>query len=189
MLSTIKKILIIPLLCLLILSLENCCYDCCDDCYDGKVWGYRPVYSNRLSDIVSLEDSQPLSRPGKIFIYNDYLLVNELQKGVHIIDNSDPINPTPLHFLKIAGNNDVAVKNGILYADQFSNLVTIRLDSLSTKFTDRIATTRLMDVFDSFNEYDIAPDESEVYYECPNPDLGVVVDWVQDSVEYACYNY
>lgn len=181
----IKKILIIPALIVLMLSLENCCYDCCDDCYRMTEWGFRPVYSNLLDDIVALEESRVISSPGKIYLYKNYLLVNEAQKGVHIIDNSNPRNPIPLNFLKIIGNNDVAVKNGVLYADQFQNLVTIRLDSLETKLTRK----RITDVFDNFNFYEISPDEPGVFYECPDPSLGVVVEWVADSVDYPCYNY
>lgn len=187
--SLFKKFILIPAIGMGILTLEHCCYDedCCyeDDCGPYREWGYRPVYSNLLDDIISLEEPRIVSNPSKIYIYKNYLLVNEAQRGVHIIDNTDPRNPTPINFLKIVGNNDVAIKNGVLYADQFDNLVTIHLDSLETKF----AKYRLTEVFQNFNYYDVSPDEPDVYYECPNPLLGVVVEWVADSVDYPCYNY
>ena len=183
--SLLKKFILIPAIGFGILTLENCCYDedCCYDCYPERAWGYRPVYSNILDDIVSLEAPRVISNPNKIYTYKNYLLVNEAQKGVHIIDNSNPANPIPLNFLKIVGNNDVAIKNGVLYADQFDNLVTIHLDSLDTK----IQKNRLNDVFENFHYYDVAPDEEDVYYECPDLSLGVAVKWVQDSVDYPCY--
>jgi len=114
-----KKLLVIPLLCVGMLTLENCCYDddCCYDCKPRKEWGFRAVYSDDLNDIVALEAPRILQSPGKIYTYRHYLLVNETQKGVHIFDNSDPRNPIPINFLKIIGNNDVAVKNGVLYSD------------------------------------------------------------------------
>ncbi len=182
-----KKLVLLPLIGLAILTLENCCYDedCCYDCYPETVWGLRPVYSNALDDIVSLEPPRVISNPSKIYLYKNYLLVNEAQKGVHIIDNSDPRNPIPLNFLQIIGNNDVAVKNGVLYADQFENLVTIHLDSLE----NQLSKNRIVDVFENFGFYDVMPDEPDVYYECPDPSQGVVVDWVSDSVDYPCYSY
>lgn len=185
--STLKKFLLIPAIGLGLLTLENCCYDddCCYDCEPDTQWGYRPIYSNILNDIISLEEPRALTNPGKIYLYKNYLLINEVQKGVHIIDNSNPQNPVTINFLKIIGNNDVAVKNGVLYADQFDNLVTVHLDSLATNF----AKNRLTEVFENFNYYDIAPDEKDVFYECPDPSLGAVVEWVADSVEYPCYNY
>ena len=186
--SFIKKIILIPIIGFGLLSLENCCYDdpdCCTDCYEHKEWGYKAVYSNDLDDIVSLEEPRPLRSPGKIYVYNDLLLINEVLKGVHIYNNSDPANPVALNFLKIAGCNDMAMRNGILYTDQFTNLITIRLDSLERE----LEKNRLLDVFQNFSYYDVAPDSIDVYYECPNPSLGVVVNWVQDSVEYPCYKY
>ena len=185
--SILKKFILIPAIGVGILTLENCCYDedCCYDCGPYREWGYRPVYSNLLDDIVSLEEPHMVSSPSKIYLYKHYLLVNEAQKGVHIIDNTDPRNPTPINFLSIIGNNDIAIKNGVLYADQFENLITIQLDSLETK----LAKDRLTEVFENFSYYDVSPDKSDVYYECPTPSLGVVVDWVADSIDYPCYKY
>lgn len=183
----LKKFFLIPAIGLAILTLENCCYDgddCCYECYSHKEWGYKAVYSNDLNDIVSLEAPRALRSPGKIYVYNNLLLINEVQKGLHIYDNTDPANPTALNFLKITGCNDMAMRNGVLYTDQFSNLITIRLDSLQSE----LEKSRLSDVFSAYY-YDVAPDTVDVYYECPNLSLGVVVDWVQDSVEYPCYTY
>jgi len=189
--SVLKKFILIPVLAVGILTLENCCYygeDCCyDDCYtyDYKEWGYKAVYSNDLNDIVSLEPPRPLRSLGKIYVYNNLLLVNEVQKGVHIFDNTDPTNPISLNFLKIIGCNDMAMRNGVLYTDQFNHLITIRLDSLA----DELEKNRLLDVFQNYAYYDARPDSVDVYYECPDPSLGVVVEWVQDSVEHPCYTY
>ena len=188
LLSHVKKLLLVPLMGIGLLTLEHCCYDedCCyDDCGPYTEWGFRPVYSNSLTDIVALEKPRTINTPSKIYLYKHYLLVNEAQKGVHIIDNRDPGNPVPLNFLKIIGNNDVAIKNGVLYADQFENLITIRLDSLTTNLTPQ----RLSDVFENVNYYDISPDQRDVFYECPNPSLGAVVKWLPDSVDYPCYKY
>lgn len=180
-----RKFLLVLTAGILLILLENCCYDGCCDCGPYKEWGYKPVYSNDLNDIVKLEDPKPLKNPGKIYSYKNYLLVNEVQQGLHIIDNTDPTNPIQTHFLTIAGSNDVAIKNDIIYADQFNNLIVVSLDSIA----GIIEKKRLPEVFENYAYYDVSPEEEGVYYECPDPSLGVVVNWVADSVEYPCYKY
>ena len=170
-----------------LLTLENCCYDgCCfdEDCSSYKKWGYKPVYSNDLDDIVVLEEPRPLQDVGKIYSYQNLLLVNERQKGLHVIDNSDPTQPNKLHFLKIAGSNDVAIKNGYLYADQFDNLIVVSIDELANIIDKKM----MEDAFENYADYNLTPDEYDVYYECPDPGRGVVVSWVQDSVKNPCYH-
>ncbi|MEO9474205.1 MAG: hypothetical protein ABJG41_01680 [Cyclobacteriaceae bacterium] len=181
-----QRILLLLLAGILLITLENCCYyDCCDCDYNVREWGLKPEYSTDLNDIVKLEDARPLRNPAKIYSYKHYILVNEPQQGMHIIDNSDPRNPEPIQFLKIAGSNDVAIKNDVIYADQFDNLIIIALDSL----TDVMEKKLLPDVFENYGYYDVVPEEKDVYYECPDPSYGVVVNWVADSVDYPCYNY
>jgi hypothetical protein len=149
------------------------------------VWGLRAEYSNDLDDIVQLEEPRSIKNPGKIYSYQDYLLVSEVQKGLHIIDNSDPRNPIPIYFLKIAGSNDIAIRNDVIYTDQFDNLISISLDS----FAEELQKKRLLNAFENYSYYDIAPDSLGAYYECPDPTLGVVVNWVADSIDYPCYTY
>ncbi len=175
-----------------VFHLGACCYgedDGDDDCYccyePKKEWGYKPIYSTDPDDIIRLEDPQALKNPGKIYSFRNYLLVNEVNRGFHIIDNSDPGSPVQTQFLRIEGSNDVAIRNGVIYADQFQNLVIVRLDSL----TEVIEKKFLPNVLENYGYYDIGPDIPDVYYECPDPYSGVVVDWYADSVEYPCYAY
>jgi len=81
---------------------------------------------------VSFEEPRELQDPGKIYFYNDLILINEIRKGLHWIDNSDPASPIQLGFLPIPGNHDVSVQNGILYADAYTDLVTIDITNLNS---------------------------------------------------------
>jgi hypothetical protein len=75
------------------------------------------------------ETSHLIKTPGKIFVRGNYIFLNEIDRGVHIIDNSNPAIPVTVSFINIAGNQDIAVKGNILYADQFADLVTIDISN------------------------------------------------------------
>jgi hypothetical protein len=79
---------------------------------------------------VAFLPAQEMSEPGKIYYYNNFLLVNERYKGVHVIDNSDPRNPIKMGFIEITGNVDMAIQNNVLYADAFTDLLAIDLSNL-----------------------------------------------------------
>ncbi|OQP56363.1 LVIVD repeat-containing protein [Niastella populi] len=68
--------------------------------------------------------AQGLKRPGKIYIFGNYIFLNELDEGIHIFDNTQPSSPKNLAFIPIPGNVDLAVTGNVLYADSYSDLVT-----------------------------------------------------------------
>lgn len=88
---------------------------------------YRPILMSRqqLETSVVGQAPQALKVPGKIFVGNRYLFVNERYQGIHIYDNADPAKPTEVQFLRIPGNVDLAVRGGLLYADNGPDLVVI----------------------------------------------------------------
>jgi len=101
-----------------------------------------PVYESKdvvLANIKS-NTSKTIESPGKIFIYGDYIFLNELDKGVHIIDNSNPSNPVVKAFINIPGNVDIAVKGNTLYADMYADLLSIDItDPLHVKLLKNMA--------------------------------------------------
>ena len=64
-----------------------------------------PVYKTleEMRAGIEILAPQPLEQPGKLYFYNDFVLINELRKGIHIIDNTDPSNPIQMGFLSIGG--------------------------------------------------------------------------------------
>jgi hypothetical protein len=60
---------------------------------------------------------------GKMCFYNDYLYISEPEKGIHIIDNRNPSNPHIVGFIELMGNADLAIRNNLLYADSYIDLV------------------------------------------------------------------
>ncbi len=60
---------------------------------------------------------------GKICFYEGYLYISEPQKGIHIIDNRNPSSPQNIGFIEVLGNADLSIRDNLLYADSFVDLV------------------------------------------------------------------
>jgi hypothetical protein len=111
---------------LLLIGASSCLKDRCEA--TRAFIAYEPVWatSEELLDI-GQEPPRPLDNPGKIYLLGDLLFVNELWEGVHIFDNSNPGQPQAIGFLRIPGNVDIAIRNGLLYADNGPHLVALDL--------------------------------------------------------------
>lgn len=68
-------------------------------------------------------DPVPITNIGKMCFYNDFLYISEPDKGIHILDNRDPSHPHLTGFIQLMGNNDLAIRDGKLYADSYIDLV------------------------------------------------------------------
>jgi hypothetical protein len=140
---------------------------------------YEPVYMTQEEFIsaVDMEESRELENPGKIYFYDHYLFINEVNEGVHVIDNSDPAAPDKVGFINIPANKDIAIKNDLLYADSQSDLLVFNIDDIQ----DPQLITRKENVFEtSANE---APG---ILHSQVDPSKGVVVDWQEVEVEEVC---
>jgi hypothetical protein len=86
-----------------------------------------PIYQSKDEVLANIKSNTPekIKSPGKVFLYGNYIFLNEVDKGVHIIDNTDPKNPIPKAFIDIPGNLDIAVKGNVLYADMYQDLLAI----------------------------------------------------------------
>ncbi len=100
-----------------------------------------PVYKSKAEVYGNLRSgpAKPIRNPGKIYLFNNYIFLNELDKGVHIIDNSDPSKPVQKAFIDIPGNIDIAIKGSALYADLYTDLATFDIsDPLNAKLVNYI---------------------------------------------------
>ncbi len=85
----------------------------------------------KLKNDIGLIDSKAINKPGKIYLYKNYIFINNQNYGVHIIDNSDSKKPVNKAFLKIPLNEDISIKNDILYADTMGDLVAINISDIN----------------------------------------------------------
>jgi len=156
----------------------GCTKDKCSTTYTYQV--YEPVYLDydELRQSVASEAPHSLDNPGKIYVFGSYLFVNELNEGVHVIDNRDPASPINKAFIKIPGNVDIAVKGPILFADSYVDLVAIDIsnpeNATESKRLENLFPQRIWDL--------------GYYY--GDPERGVVVSWEltdkTETVEVQC---
>lgn len=142
---------------------------------------YRPIYAP-YADVrtVQVLGPQPLKNVGKIYIKDNYLFINEVGSGIHIMDNRNPDKPVQLAFIAILGNQELAIKDSILYADNVTDLVAINIASP----TNIRVVKRVENAFD----YSAYPLATNVRFECADPTKGAVIRWEKAAVENPmCY--
>ena len=85
----------------------------------------EPVFmaASEFRSTVAVEEPQPIEEQGKIVFYNGYLYISQPGEGIHVIDNRDPSNPRNVAFIELLGNADMHVREGVLYADSYVDLV------------------------------------------------------------------
>jgi len=91
-----------------------------------------PVYMNydELRAAVKMTTAREMNNPGKIYFKDNYIFINEKMEGVHVYDVTNPNNPQNKGFIEIPGNVDIAIKDNILYADSYVDLVSIDVSNL-----------------------------------------------------------
>ena len=84
---------------------------------------------------IKILPGKKIVKSGKIYIKDDILLVNDVNKGFHIYNYSDATNPVKIAFLEIPGATDVAIRNATIYINQAVDLVTLKYDLTTNKVT------------------------------------------------------
>lgn len=99
-----------------------------DTCKQTRTYTwYEPVYKtkNEVRANIKSNPAKAIAQPDKLYILGHYIFLNDIDKGIHIIDNSNPASPRNVAFIDIPGNLDIAVKGNTLYADLYTDLVTL----------------------------------------------------------------
>lgn len=117
----------LALLFIAMFSLAGCVKDRCTQTYTYFI----PIYKTTEEVRANIKSNQPqeIQRPGKLFIKGNYIFLNEVDRGIHIIDNSNPARPKNVAFIDIPGNMDLAVKGNVLYADLYTDLITLDISN------------------------------------------------------------
>ncbi|MBA2422683.1 MAG: hypothetical protein H0V61_05605 [Chitinophagales bacterium] len=148
------------------LFFSACLKDSCETTYSYKL--YQPVYMsyNDLRSAVNTLPATEIQNAGKIYYKAPYIFLNEVDKGIHIIDNTNPSSPQKIAFINIPGNIDIAMKDNILYADSYIDLVAIDV-------TNPVGATEVSRIENIF------PQRTYTSGFTVDDDNGVVIEWVE----------
>jgi hypothetical protein len=145
-----------------------------DDCsHTYKI--FIPVYK-KLSELrasVQGKGPMPLINTGKLYINGNWIYLNEKNKGIHVIDNTDPAHPQNAAFINIPGNIDIAMKGNMLYADLYCDIAAIDISNPKNISAKKFLTA-------------IFPNQAN-YTSSTNPDsIEVIVDWMSHDTIVDC---
>jgi hypothetical protein len=154
-------------------------------CEDRRYQTYManvPVYMTyeELRASFEVTGGQDLVKPGKIYFKDEYMYINEYSKGIHVVDLSDPASPVQKAFIHVPGNVDMAIRNNILYADSFVDLLLIDIsDPVHPK-----EIRRMKDLF----EYLIPPYNNDYPLDEIDQEKGVIVEFKVEEITREIYN-
>jgi hypothetical protein len=132
---------------------------------------YKPIYATNSTEAKEVRVTAPakLEKVGKIYYKDNFIFINENNKGVHIINNSNPAAPQKVAFLNIRGCTDIVIKNNLLYANNLIDLVVLDVTNpLQATLKNRIENAFL---------YSPRPPQINVSFICPDASKGIVVGW------------
>jgi hypothetical protein len=127
-------------------ALATAFVSCKDNCVQTVTYRGQESVKVTLGELrsgIKTLSAQALENPGKIYIKDNYLFINEIKKGIHVVDNTNPATPKIISFIQILGNVDIAVKDNVLFADSYTDFVA--LDISNPKDVKEISRTK--DVF------------------------------------------
>lgn len=144
-----------------------------------EVQAYVPVYA-QLSDVsdVSIGSVRATENAGKIYAWGSYIFQNEINKGIHVIDNADKAHPQKIAFLEIPYNTEFVVRGSYIYANNINDLIVIDIHDVSKPQV-------VKRVENGFPYISQTYPPGSGYFICPDPKKGIVVDWKLENVSSA----
>ena len=164
-----KSILLLILTCFIIFSCDNNV----GDYITVKVATPEFMSLDEFRTSVEIEPPSPIIESGKIYAYNDLILIKDREKGIHIIDNSQPENPIKIACIKVKANNDMEIKGDYLYVDSLMDLVVFDISDLN----DIREVARLTDVFPKYITLPFSEDLIVDYGDYSYDPNDIIVRW------------
>lgn len=168
----ISKLIATSLLFLMMLAILA--QGCKEACETEMMTYYEPVFQPKAEVVKDAEyiSARVIKNPGKIYFKDDYLFINEIDQGIHVIDNRNRTTPRSVGFIDLPGNKDLAARGDYLYADNYTDLVILDISNKS----DIKEVNRVENVFDAY------------YHYYGSAEMGILVDYVerQEEVEVDC---
>ena len=144
----------------------------------NTVSGLQPVYVTPAeAHHIYAGPPRNIVKLGKIYTKPPLIYLNESGMGVHVVDNSNPSNPHRIAFINIPGNQDIAIKNNYLYADNAGDLVTLDISNLENV----VEVNRIANLYPLTQS--AYPLDYNGYFECVDSTKGIIVGWIPATLE------
>jgi hypothetical protein len=113
---------------ILIISMVSCKKDDNTYSYEAMV----PVYMDfkAFRQPPKVKSARNIQQAGKIYFKDNYIFINEVNEGIHIIDNTNPSYPKKVNFYEITGNVDMAIRGNMLFVDSYIDLIAMDISDI-----------------------------------------------------------
>lgn len=121
------------LLLLISFLLGSCWYTpVSDDNAVGETFesAYEPLSMKRetFETTITVGSARDIANAGKIYVNGDIVFINEMEKGFHVLDNTNPEEPKNIAFIEIPLATDLAIRNNTIYVHHAVDLVSMRFN-------------------------------------------------------------
>lgn len=161
---------------------DGCIKDTCKHA-NHYSW-YEPLYKTSAEVRANIKSgpAQEIGQPGKMVVLGKYIFLNEIDKGIHVIDNTNPATPKNIAFIDLPGNIDLAIKGKTLYADLYTDLVTLDISNplnvVKTSIVDGVFPQRY------YGGFVLAGNTDRIIYDWIKHDTTIMEDCNPDSRVY-----
>lgn len=127
---------------------------------------------------ISLAEPKEIEQSGKIYVYEDYIFINDEMNGILVVDNTGN-NPEKIKYINIPHNTDIAIKGDVLYANSGRDLVTFDINDIH----DIKILERLEDVFQDHFYPELPASAAYLDFENYNYEEEVIVGYTLETRE------
>lgn len=135
------------------------------------VKGAAPVYSFLTPDEIRNDELNSSDSLGVLFFHEQYVLVSETNKGIHVVNNENPASPQKVAFWSVPGIKDFSIKDRFLFAENGRDLLTIDISNMDAIF--------LHDINENIHSDEnlLFPKEYTGWFECVDEERGTILRW------------
>lgn len=144
----------------------------CDKDYQAlmrdEVW--VPVYLEQAqAQVIESQEPRAPKVGGKIYAWQDYLFQLEPNLGIHVYQLVDQ-KPQPRQFIQVYGAQEISIRDAYLYTNNHNDVVSLAIADLGAVKE----VGRVKNVF-TLNHGALPPERG--YFECVDPERGIVIGW------------
>lgn len=127
---------------------------------------------------VVIQEPKEIEQSGKIYMYENYIFINDQMKGILVLDNTT-FSPQKIKYIEIPQNTDIAVKGDILYANSGRDLVTFDISDIN----DIKIMERLENVFYTDYRPEVPPQTEAVDFSNFNDAEEIIIGYTMETRE------